>query len=243
MPSSAYLRPVIWSQVMETRRAARIRKLLRNKGFPPSPGLDCGSPYYKRSGGLASHCLRLGHEPGRDRAGARYDAVPPPARIADVVRSPRRGAPVEAGVAGPRDCPQGLEVPDPELGSGRAPQAPAPCLGKRGWPPRELRAAGDGEDDAAASTLAVRRVLPRRRQYLVKERTPQAEFAVGYRLGSRRKGAHYLGEGGGDRVHLSAALEAEALQAGFIEPRRRTKARSLTHQQDASAAAGGGRRP
>ena len=62
----------------------------------------------------------------------------------------------------------------------------------------------------------------------MKERTPQAERAVGHMLGARLKGSHRLGEGGGDRVHLSAALRKDALSSGAIAPWQRTKSKALT---------------
>jgi DNA-binding transcriptional regulator YiaG len=64
--------------------------------------------------------------------------------------------------------------------------------------------------------------------YLVKERTPQADRAVGHRLGARLKGSHRLGDGGGDRVHLSTALRKDVLSAGAIEAYQRTKSKALT---------------
>jgi hypothetical protein len=63
--------------------------------------------------------------------------------------------------------------------------------------------------------------------YLAKERTPQAEYALGHRLGPRLRGSHQLGDGGGDRVQLSRALRQDALVAGAIVPWQRTKARAL----------------
>jgi hypothetical protein len=61
------------------------------------------------------------------------------------------------------------------------------------------------------------------REYLAKERTPQA----GYRrqLGPRRKGSHKLA-GGGDRVRLSAELKRDAISARYVRKWQRTYARS-----------------
>jgi hypothetical protein len=61
--------------------------------------------------------------------------------------------------------------------------------------------------------------------YLAKERTPQAEYALGQELGQRVRGSHQLGDGGGDRVQLSRALRHDALAAGAIQPWQRTKAK------------------
>jgi hypothetical protein len=55
------------------------------------------------------------------------------------------------------------------------------------------------------------------RQYLAKERTPQAGFRRQHLLGGRVKGAHYLA-GGGDRVRLSRDLERDGIEAGYVEP-------------------------
>lgn len=63
--------------------------------------------------------------------------------------------------------------------------------------------------------------------YLSKEATTQAHFAAG-RAFRRAPGSHPLGEGGGDRVRLSRDLERDMIDAGVIEPRRRTyRSRSL----------------
>ena len=61
--------------------------------------------------------------------------------------------------------------------------------------------------------------------YLSKERTPQAEYALGASIGGGRKpGSHRL-PGGGDRVRLSAALRSYGEAAGYIEPWQRTNAK------------------
>lgn len=64
-------------------------------------------------------------------------------------------------------------------------------------------------------------------RYLTKERTIQANYALGWSHRTRMKGSHRM-EGGGDRVRLSKALEAEALAAGAIQPWQRTYARRST---------------
>ena len=55
------------------------------------------------------------------------------------------------------------------------------------------------------------------RQYLVKERTPQAGYGRERGLGGRIKGSHRL-DGGGDRVRLSRDLERDSIEAGYVEP-------------------------
>jgi hypothetical protein len=62
------------------------------------------------------------------------------------------------------------------------------------------------------------------RNYLAKERTPQAGYRRQHVLGGRIKGSHRL-EGGGDRVRLSRELERDAIEAGYVEPWRHTNAR------------------
>jgi hypothetical protein len=61
------------------------------------------------------------------------------------------------------------------------------------------------------------------KQYLAKERTPQA----GYKrrcLGGRIRGSHRL-PGGGDRVRLSRQLERDAIEAGLVRPWKHTNAK------------------
>src|SRR4051794_40780074 len=62
--------------------------------------------------------------------------------------------------------------------------------------------------------------------YLAKERTPQAEYALGHQLGPHLRGSHRLGGGGGGWGELSRALRHDALAAGAIQPWQRTKARA-----------------
>jgi hypothetical protein len=62
------------------------------------------------------------------------------------------------------------------------------------------------------------------REYLVKERTPQAGYQRQHVLGGRMKGSHRL-EGGGDRVRLSRGLERDAIEAGHVDPWQHTNAR------------------
>src|SRR5262245_5384788 len=52
------------------------------------------------------------------------------------------------------------------------------------------------------------------RNYLVKERTPQASYGR-TDLGGRLRGSHKI-EGGGDRVRLSRELERDAIEAGLV---------------------------
>jgi len=61
--------------------------------------------------------------------------------------------------------------------------------------------------------------------YLAKERPPNVKG--GWQFGTRTKGSHKLGAGGGDRVQFSQALRADAVAAGVVEPWQRTKARVL----------------
>ena len=63
-------------------------------------------------------------------------------------------------------------------------------------------------------------------RYLSKERTPQANYALGWNPQTRERGSHRM-EGGGDRVRLSAALKADGIAAGAIEPWQATNARRL----------------
>src|SRR5262249_36366921 len=62
------------------------------------------------------------------------------------------------------------------------------------------------------------------RRYLAKERTPQAGYRRSHMFGGRLAGSHRL-PGGGDRVRLSRELERDAIEAGYVEPWRRTNAR------------------
>ena len=62
------------------------------------------------------------------------------------------------------------------------------------------------------------------RNYLTKERTPQAGWRRKSVLGGRIKGSHQL-EGGGDRVRLSRELERDAVEAGYVQPWQHTNAR------------------
>lgn len=63
-----------------------------------------------------------------------------------------------------------------------------------------------------------------RRAYLVKERTPQANYKrQQFFAGGRMKGSHKL-PGGGDRVRLSGELQRDATAAGYIDPWRKTNA-------------------
>src|SRR5262249_21704313 len=59
------------------------------------------------------------------------------------------------------------------------------------------------------------------RNYLAKERTPQAGYGREYILGGRIRGSHRL-QGGGDRVRLSRELERDAIEAGYVEPWQHT---------------------
>jgi hypothetical protein len=64
--------------------------------------------------------------------------------------------------------------------------------------------------------------------YCSKERVTQARFIGVGKLAKRLRGSHPLGAGGGDRVRLSKALEAQLIDEGRIRPRgRRYAARSL----------------
>lgn len=65
------------------------------------------------------------------------------------------------------------------------------------------------------------------RRYLAKERTTQANYALGWNQQTRARGSHRI-EGGGDRVRLSKALEADAIAAGAVEPWKKTNARRLS---------------
>lgn len=65
--------------------------------------------------------------------------------------------------------------------------------------------------------------------YLTKERRPNVKG--GSWLGTRRKGQHRLGEGGGDRVSVSEALRAELVASGKVQPWKRTYVRRLPKAQ------------
>jgi hypothetical protein len=68
------------------------------------------------------------------------------------------------------------------------------------------------------------------KQYLAKERTPQA----GYKrrdLGGRIPGSHRL-PGGGDRVRLSRQLERDAVEAGLVQPWKHTNAKRSAQRKD-----------
>jgi hypothetical protein len=71
------------------------------------------------------------------------------------------------------------------------------------------------------------------RNYLVKERTPQAGYGR-FDLGGRLRGSHRI-EGGGDRVRLSRELERDAVEAGLVDEWRHTYAKRSTHKMRASA--------
>jgi len=62
------------------------------------------------------------------------------------------------------------------------------------------------------------------REYLAKERTPQAGYRRHHVLGGRLRGSHRL-DGGGDRVRLSRDLERDAIDAGYVEQWKHTNAR------------------
>ena len=69
------------------------------------------------------------------------------------------------------------------------------------------------------------------RRYLVKERTPQAQYAVGHMLhGSRSAGSHKL-PGGGDRVRLSEMLRYDATAAGYVQPWKKTNAKRCAERK------------
>jgi hypothetical protein len=62
------------------------------------------------------------------------------------------------------------------------------------------------------------------RNYLAKERTPQAGYRREHILGGRIKGSHHL-LGGGDRVRLSRELERDAVEAGYVAVWQHSNAR------------------
>jgi hypothetical protein len=69
--------------------------------------------------------------------------------------------------------------------------------------------------------------------YLLKEATPQAWFGAGKSF-RRIKGSIPLGDLGGDRVVLSLDLKAALIDAGRIEPYRRSYAKRLPKAPAAS---------
>lgn len=60
--------------------------------------------------------------------------------------------------------------------------------------------------------------------YLSKERTTQANYALGWSSKTRVAGSHKI-EGGGDRVRLSPALAAAAIADGLVDPWAKTRAK------------------
>ncbi len=68
------------------------------------------------------------------------------------------------------------------------------------------------------------------KNYLVKERTPQAGYGR-TDLGGRIRGAHPI-EGGGDRVRLSRELERDAIEADLIPNWQHTNAARLTERKE-----------
>jgi hypothetical protein len=68
------------------------------------------------------------------------------------------------------------------------------------------------------------------KNYLVKERTPQAGYGRSD-LGGRIRGAHPI-EGGGDRVRLSRELERDATEAGLVQDWRRTNAKRSAERKE-----------
>jgi DNA-binding transcriptional regulator YiaG len=67
--------------------------------------------------------------------------------------------------------------------------------------------------------------------YLAKERPPNVKG--GWQFGTRTKGSHKLGVGGGDRVQFSQALRTDAIATGVVEPWQRTKAKVLVPSKPA----------
>ena len=69
-----------------------------------------------------------------------------------------------------------------------------------------------------------------KKEYLAKERTPQAGY--GRRdLGGRIGGSHRL-PGGGDRVRLSRQLERDAIEAGLVEPWQHSNAKRKAERKE-----------
>ncbi len=68
------------------------------------------------------------------------------------------------------------------------------------------------------------------KNYLVKERTPQAGYGRAD-LGGRIRGAHPI-DGGGDRVRLSRELERDAIDTGQIQDWQRTNAKRKTERKE-----------
>lgn len=87
---------------------------------------------------------------------------------------------------------------------------------------------------AFGPTITIKPVydLPRLLQgYQAKERTPQAGWGRGHKLGGRIKGSHKI-EGGGDRVRLSRELERDAIEAGLVGAWQRTNAKRKTDRKE-----------
>jgi hypothetical protein len=68
------------------------------------------------------------------------------------------------------------------------------------------------------------------KNYLAKERTPQAGFRR-RDLGGRISGSHQL-PGGGDRVRLSRQLERDAIETGLVDPWKHTNAKRSGQRKD-----------
>jgi hypothetical protein len=69
------------------------------------------------------------------------------------------------------------------------------------------------------------------RDYLAKEATSQAKYALDDRIGNRLEGSHKI-EGAGDRVSISPALKVAAIAAGAIGPWTRTNTRRKPLSED-----------
>lgn len=69
-------------------------------------------------------------------------------------------------------------------------------------------------------------------RYLSKERTTQANWALGWKHSTRRPGSHRI-EGGGDRVTLSSALKQAAIAANYVEPWQATNAKRAAYRSTA----------
>ena len=95
----------------------------------------------------------------------------------------------------------------------------------------EIADALNRSDVCAGSNVApVTEVEGLSKNYLVKERVPQANFGR-TDLGGRICGSHEI-EGGGDRVRLSRELERDAIEAGLIRDWQHTNAKRKHGRQD-----------
>jgi hypothetical protein len=96
---------------------------------------------------------------------------------------------------------------------------------------REIAGALNRSEACAGANVApVTQVEGLAKNYLVKERVPQASFGR-TDLGGRIRGSHKI-EGGGDRVRLSRELERDAIGSGLIQDWQHTNGKRKHGRKD-----------